>query len=100
MSLPLSKCHKVLISVTLTLRQDAPGVPFIRAERSLLRDWLLTNLPVQWGKTITEIEHNDDGVAVHFKDGTIAKGDILVGADGVHSVGKTLYPFLLTSSLS
>ncbi|KAJ4287129.1 hypothetical protein N0V88_007751 [Collariella sp. IMI 366227] len=66
--------------------EDAPDAPFIRAERSRLRDWLLTNLPVQWGKIVTDIEHNEDGVAVHFKDGTIAKGDMLVGADGVHSV--------------
>ncbi|KAH8902857.1 FAD/NAD(P)-binding domain-containing protein [Coniochaeta sp. PMI_546] len=66
--------------------EDSPGSPFIRAERSRLRDWLLTNLPVQWGKTVTRIEHDDDGVSVYFKDGTSAKGDILVGADGVHSV--------------
>jgi 2-polyprenyl-6-methoxyphenol hydroxylase-like FAD-dependent oxidoreductase len=48
----------------------------------------MTNLPIQWGKHVTGIEHNDQGVSLKFKDGTNAKGDIMVGADGVHSVGK------------
>jgi 2-polyprenyl-6-methoxyphenol hydroxylase-like FAD-dependent oxidoreductase len=62
-------------------------VPFIRAERSLLRKWLLTNLDVQWNKHAIRIEHDDAGVEVFFNDGTSAKGDIVVGADGVYSPG-------------
>ncbi|KAJ5150355.1 Monooxygenase FAD-binding [Penicillium canariense] len=64
-------------------------MPFIRAERSRLRKWLLTNLPIQWGKHVTEIHRDDTGVEVFFKDGTSAKGDIVVGADGVYSPVRT-----------
>jgi len=65
--------------------EEAPGQPFIRAERRRLRQWLLTNVPVQWDKKVERVEHSDSGVAVYFSDGTSARGDILVGADGVHS---------------
>lgn len=38
------------------------------------------------------IEHDDEGVSVYFEDGTSAKGDILVGADGIKSIGKPSPP--------
>ncbi|PKK43459.1 hypothetical protein CI102_11825 [Trichoderma harzianum] len=66
--------------------EDCPETPFIRAERYRLRNHLATNIPIQWGKRVQRIEHDDQGVAVYFEDGTSAKGDILVGADGVKSV--------------
>ncbi|KAL8954810.1 MAG: hypothetical protein Q9193_007073, partial [Seirophora villosa] len=57
--------------------QDTPQAPIVRAERRRLRDWLATNLPIQWGKRVQRIEHDDKGVSVYFEDGTSAKGDIL-----------------------
>lgn len=48
----------------------------------------MTNIKVQWGKHVMRIERNDEGITVHFKDGASAKGDILVGADGINSIGK------------
>lgn len=69
------------------MQQDTPQAPIVRAERRRLRDWLATNLPIQWGKRVQRIEHDDEGVSVYFEDGTSAKGDILVGADGIKSVG-------------
>ncbi|KAJ5188314.1 Monooxygenase FAD-binding [Penicillium cf. griseofulvum] len=69
--------------------EDCAELPFIRAERSLLRKWLLTNLNVQWNKHAIRIEHDDAGVQVFFNDGTSAKGDIVVGADGVYSPVRT-----------
>lgn len=38
------------------------------------------------------IEDNDEGVSVDFEDGTSAKGDMLVGADGINSVGTSPPP--------
>jgi 2-polyprenyl-6-methoxyphenol hydroxylase-like FAD-dependent oxidoreductase len=67
-------------------------MPIVRAERLRLRNWLATNLPIQWGKRVMRIEHDDEGVSVYFEDGTSAKGDILVGADGINSVGKLSNP--------
>ncbi|RYP16127.1 hypothetical protein DL765_005328 [Monosporascus sp. GIB2] len=66
--------------------QDSPNFPLIRAERRRLRNWLATNIPVQWGRRVQRIEHDDHGVSVYFEDGGSAKGDILVGADGINSV--------------
>lgn len=74
------------------LKQDTPEQPIIRAERRRLRDWLSTNLPIQWGKRVQRIEHDDEGVAVYFEDGSSAKGDILIGADGINSVGMFKTP--------
>lgn len=74
----------------LSRTQDSDDFPFIRAERRRLRDWLRTNIPVQWGKRVLQIEQDDQGVSVHFEGGGSAKGDILVGADGVNSVGKSV----------
>ncbi|KAL9605855.1 MAG: hypothetical protein Q9179_000965 [Wetmoreana sp. 5 TL-2023] len=68
---------------------DSPEAPIVRAERRRLRDWLATNLSIQWGKRVNHIEHDDQGVAVSFDDGTSAKGDLLIGADGINSVVRT-----------
>ena len=62
--------------------------PLIRANRSRLREWLATNIDVQWGKTVAKIEENKDKVILHFEDGTSAEGDALIGCDGVNSLGK------------
>ncbi|KAF2678708.1 FAD/NAD(P)-binding domain-containing protein [Lentithecium fluviatile CBS 122367] len=68
--------------------EDSPETPFIRAERSRLRKWLLTDITVNWGKALTDITQDDEGVSVTFKDGTTARGDIAVGADGVYSPAR------------
>ncbi|KAK8059066.1 monooxygenase [Apiospora saccharicola] len=70
--------------------ESTPEAPIVRAERYRLRQWLSTNLPIQWGKRVQRIEHDDQGAAVFFEDGTSAKGDILVGADGINSMASEL----------
>ncbi|KAJ7881591.1 putative kynurenine 3-monooxygenase [Mycena olivaceomarginata] len=40
---------------------------------------------VRFGVTITQIEDGEDGVTLRFEDGSSARGDILIGADGIHS---------------
>ncbi|KAJ5109038.1 hypothetical protein N7456_005713 [Penicillium angulare] len=59
--------------------------PFARVGRAKLRDWLLQDVPVEWGKRFTGYEEHSDGVIVQFEDGTEARGSLLVGADGVSS---------------
>ena len=61
----------------------------IRANRSRLRDWLATNIKVNWENKITGIEENGTSVTLHFADGPSATGDVLVGADGVSSMGES-----------
>ncbi|KAI1350266.1 hypothetical protein F5Y01DRAFT_326639 [Xylaria sp. FL0043] len=65
---------------------DSSETPLIRAERYRLREWLSTNIPIQWGKRLLRIESDDSVVTARFEDGTSAKGDMLVGADGIQSI--------------
>jgi enoyl-CoA hydratase/carnithine racemase len=45
------------------------------------------------GKRCTGLTQARDGVTVQFQDGTQVKGDVLVGADGIHSViRRALFP--------
>ncbi|MDX6741387.1 NAD(P)/FAD-dependent oxidoreductase [Actinocorallia sp. A-T 12471] len=41
---------------------------------------------VEFGRTCEAVAHDRDGVRVEFADGGFAEGDLLVGADGRHSV--------------
>jgi hypothetical protein len=64
------------------------GFSVIVTYRNILRNVLLENVPVQWGKKFIGYEETDDGVWVLFEDGSKEFCDILVGADGVNSPGK------------
>eukprot|EP01116_Phalansterium_solitarium_P015694 TRINITY_DN3490_c0_g1_i1.p1 TRINITY_DN3490_c0_g1~~TRINITY_DN3490_c0_g1_i1.p1 ORF type:complete len:406 (+),score=123.93 TRINITY_DN3490_c0_g1_i1:203-1420(+) len=53
--------------------------------RIQLRHALTENLNVQWNKRFKGYVEHPDCVEALFEDGTSAKADILVGADGAHS---------------
>jgi 2-polyprenyl-6-methoxyphenol hydroxylase-like FAD-dependent oxidoreductase len=62
--------------------------------RMTLRQVLLTGIEdvVHFDKTLTRYERGDDGtVTAHFADGTSARGDVLVGADGSSSRVRLQY---------
>lgn len=42
------------------------------------------------GKRLVSVDESDSGVVAHFDDGTTSAGDVLVGADGVHSTVRRL----------
>ena len=65
--------------------------PLVRSNRSRLREYLSAHLDIKWGKRVTRIEEHGDSVSMHFEDGSSATGDVLVGADGVHSQGECPY---------
>jgi salicylate hydroxylase len=56
--------HELIASVVLAQKPDA----------------------IHLNKRVTGFTESDDGVELHFDDGTSAQGDVLVGADGVKSV--------------
>jgi 2-polyprenyl-6-methoxyphenol hydroxylase-like FAD-dependent oxidoreductase len=66
--------------------EDPGDNSIIRVHRPHLLSWLGTNIHIQFDKTASTIEQAFDSVTVRFTDGTSANGDILIGADGVHSV--------------
>jgi 2-polyprenyl-6-methoxyphenol hydroxylase-like FAD-dependent oxidoreductase len=55
--------------------------------RRTLRQILLARLgdTVQLGKRVDGYEEDADGVTLHFTDGSTARGDVLVAADGIRS---------------
>jgi FAD-dependent urate hydroxylase len=46
---------------------------------------LREGVPFSWGKALAGIEVAADEVIARFADGTVARGDFLVGSDGLHS---------------
>jgi 2-polyprenyl-6-methoxyphenol hydroxylase-like FAD-dependent oxidoreductase len=42
-------------------------------------------VPIEYGKRFTGYTEGPDGVVAEFADGSTAQGDVLIGADGLHS---------------
>jgi 2-polyprenyl-6-methoxyphenol hydroxylase-like FAD-dependent oxidoreductase len=61
--------------------------PHTAVHRKALRQILLARLGdrVRFGRAAVGYEEDADGVRLHLDDGTSAKGDVLVGADGIRS---------------
>lgn len=73
------------------------GPDNVTIERGKLLELLVNALGpdpiVHTGKTCRRFEQNDSGVKVWFEDGTTEEGDLLIGADGVHSnIREALLP--------
>ncbi|QKW08004.1 FAD-dependent monooxygenase [Streptomyces sp. NA04227] len=68
---------------------DRIGIPSVLITRPALQKALLDaaeGIPIRTGAVATGFESEEDGVRVAFEDGTEAHGDVLIGADGFHSV--------------
>jgi salicylate hydroxylase len=65
------------------------GAPHYLVYRPDLLDVLMGAMPdgvVQLGRPVTGLYHDDVTAAVEFADGTSAAADLIIGADGIHSV--------------
>lgn len=60
--------------------------PVARAELQAMLLETYGREAVQFGRRVTHIEALPDGVRAHFADGHVAEGDLLIAADGTHSV--------------
>lgn len=49
------------------------------------------NIELIFGKKVVGGEESEDRVSVHFKDGSKAVGDLVIGCDGVHSAVRTCW---------
>ncbi|GAB1207822.1 hypothetical protein APSETT445_006557 [Aspergillus pseudonomiae] len=59
-----------------------------RFHRGHLHAALLEHVPLErihLGKTVVSADTSHDKVTLHFADGTSTQGDVLIGADGIHS---------------
>ena len=64
------------------------GAPYYTAHRADLLDVLLGGLEAgsfRLGSRIERFDQDDHGVTISFRDGSTATGDVLIGADGIHS---------------
>jgi FAD-dependent urate hydroxylase len=65
------------------------GAPVRMVPRGVLLDRLLTGFPTQrirCGSRATRVASTSNGVQVEFEGGSVVEGDLLIGADGLHSM--------------
>jgi 2-polyprenyl-6-methoxyphenol hydroxylase-like FAD-dependent oxidoreductase len=51
---------------------------------------LQSQVPISYGKRLVDVRSSPDGCTAVFADGSTASGDVLIGADGVHSTVRRL----------
>lgn len=74
------------------VRFGARGVVLKRAilHRALTDAAMRANIPIRFDKRLTGIEQTADGVIATFADGTVERGEVLIGCDGIHSRTRQL----------
>ncbi|KAI7878418.1 FAD/NAD(P)-binding domain-containing protein [Lichtheimia hyalospora FSU 10163] len=97
-------------NVSFSLIDGVSGEPFMkrggpnlgagvyRVNRKRLRDWLAEGIHISWGKQLDHYStEKEGGIKAVFKDGTEARGRLLIGVDGSNStvaqqmLGSELY---------
>jgi FAD-dependent urate hydroxylase len=84
----LTSTGRPLVTLDLTAIEDRLGAPIQMVPRRVVLDRLLDGFPcdrIQYNSRVVDVVSADDGVRVEFEDGSAAEGDLLIGADGLHS---------------
>jgi salicylate hydroxylase len=64
------------------------GEPYYHFHRADLIDLLAEAFGrgnIELGRRLVDVEQDESGVTAYFQDGTSERGDLLIGADGIHS---------------
>lgn len=84
---------KPLVQTVPRTNTQSPQSDLFRANRNLLRGFLMEGVDVQFEHELIGVEfHGEEQqryILARFKNGETAKGICLVGADGVHSFGTS-----------
>ena len=78
-----------LVSIDLTAIVDRLGAPVRMVPRRVLLDRLLEGFPadrIRCNSRVVGVVSTHNGVRIEFEDGSSAEGDLLIGADGLHSM--------------
>jgi 2-polyprenyl-6-methoxyphenol hydroxylase-like FAD-dependent oxidoreductase len=77
----------------LPMPEDLYGAPFLCMHRADLHEALTSIVPsevIHLNKKLVGLEQNGGPVTLSFADGTTAKADAVIGADGVHSAVRDI----------
>ena len=80
-------------TVDLTAIVDRLGAPVRMVPRRVLLDRLLEGFPadrIRCNARAVGVVSTQDGVRLEFEDGSSAEGDLLIGADGLHSMVRDI----------
>ncbi|BBY07291.1 FAD-dependent oxidoreductase [Mycobacterium noviomagense] len=80
-------------TLDLTAIVDRLGAPVRMVPRRVLLYRLLDGFPaerIRCNSRAVGVVNSDDGVRVEFDDGSWAEGDVLIGADGLHSMVRDI----------
>jgi FAD-dependent urate hydroxylase len=82
-----------LTTLDLTAIVGRLGAPVSMVPRRVLLERVLDGLPtdrIRYNSRAIRVDTAQDGVRVEFDDGSVAEGDLLIGADGMHSMVRDI----------
>lgn len=85
----LTSQGRPLITFDMTTVADQLGAPVRMVARSVLLDRLLEGFPmhrIRCNQRALAVTSTPRGIRIEFEDGSSAEGDLLIGADGLHSM--------------
>ena len=89
----MTSTGRTLATLDLGTIVDRLGGPVRMVPRRVLLDRLLDRFPterIRFNSRAVRVLSTDRGVRVQFDDGSSAEGDVLVGADGLHSMVRDI----------
>ncbi len=89
----MTSSGRPLATMNLDAMVDRLGAPIRMVPRRVLLERLLKGFPidrVRCNARAVGVVNTPEGVRVDFEDGSSAAGDLLIGADGLHSVIRTI----------
>jgi FAD-dependent urate hydroxylase len=89
----MTSTGRPLATLDVTTIADRLGAPVRMVPRRVLLERLLDGFPadrIHCNSRAVKVVSTHDGVRVGFDDGSSAEGDLLIGADGLHSVVRDI----------
>jgi FAD-dependent urate hydroxylase len=89
----LTSTGRQLATLDLGAIVDRLGAPVRMVPRRVLLDRLLERFPterIRFNSRAVRVLGTERGVRVQFEDGSSAEGDVLIGADGLHSIVRDI----------
>jgi FAD-dependent urate hydroxylase len=89
----MTSSGRPLATLDLNTMVNRLGAPIRMVPRRILLERLLEGFPadrIQCNSRAASVVSTNNGVRVDFEDGSSAEGDLLIGADGLHSVVRSV----------